>query len=92
MKGTKVFSYLEVKQRMGDKIGMGSDTVRGRRCLDGECLLGKMFSVRGFIIAFFAKRRHSVPLLCSRVSSLAFFRRSEYGTKVSLKIILRALF
>jgi len=40
----------------------------------------------------FVKRRHDVPLLCSKVSNLALFRRSEYGTLASLKIILRALF
>ena len=77
---------------MGDKIGTGLETVCGKRCLDGEFLLGKMFYVRKFNIAFFAKRRHNAPLLCSSVSSLAFFRRSEYGTLASLKIILRALF
>ena len=69
MSGTKVVSCMEEKQWMGDKIGTGSETVRGRRCLDEECLLGKMFSVRRFIIAFFAKWRHIVTLLCSRVSS-----------------------
>ena len=67
MKGTKVFSYLEAKQRMGDKIGTSPETVRGRRCLDGECLLGKMFSVRSFIIAFFCKTeaQSSFPVLKS---------------------------
>ena len=36
MKGTKVFSYLEVTPRMGDKTGIGSETARGCRNLDGE--------------------------------------------------------
>ena len=55
MKRTKVFSYLEVKQRMRDMIGTGSETERGMRCLDGECLLRTIFSARRFITVFFAK-------------------------------------
>ena len=49
MKRTKVFSYMEVEQQVGDKMGKGSETVHGRQCLDGECLLGKnVFCARVF--------------------------------------------
>ena len=52
MKGTKVFSYLEVMQQMGHKTGMGSETAQGCRNLDGEWRLGRILAVRGFVIAF----------------------------------------
>ena len=77
---------------MGYKNKTGSETVYGKRRLDGESLLGKTFSVRRFIIAFFANWRYNVPLLCSKSFQLGLLRRSQYGTLASLKIILRALF
>ena len=55
MKGTKVLSYLEVTQRMGDKAGMGSEVAPGGRNLDGERRLGNLLAARGFVMTFFCK-------------------------------------
>ena len=86
--GNKGYSYLEVKQRMGDEIGTGSETERDRRCLGGKYLSGKIFSVRRFIIAFFFAKRRCVTFLSCALEFPAcfflfsfffffFFRRSE---------------
>ena len=58
----------------------------------GSVFWGKMFSVQGFFNTFLAKQRQNVHLLCSSLSSLAFFWRSEYGILASSKIIPRQSF
>jgi len=93
MNGEKVFSDLDVKQRMEDKIRTDSDTVHGRWCLDRECLLGKIFSLRRFIIAFFFLHNGGKTFLCCAQEFPAWsFLEGADGTLASLKIILRALF
>jgi len=77
---------------MGDKIATGSETVRGRWCLDGGCLLGKMLSMKVYYFIFYkTEAQRSPPALKSFQLGL-FLGRSEYVTLASLKIILRALF
>ena len=53
MNRTKVFSYPEVTQRMGDKTGMGSETDRGSRNLDGGDFWGKYLPSEGSLLHFF---------------------------------------
>ena len=77
MRGTKVFSYMKVTERTGDKMGKDPETARGGRNLDGEGYLGKMLSVRGFVIAFFffckTEAQRNSPLLEG-------FQTSFFGT------------
>ena len=87
MKVTKKNSYLEVKQKMRDKIGKGAKQTN----VGGICM-GNMLYLLDFAISCFGKQRCNTNLLHPSISDLAFFQKKRVRNLSFLENYLQGSF